>query len=253
MGLSGSIKHRKTSLILCLTALGVIIYGILMQIRIGFDTGVILVYIVGIVFMLLGLFIDFLLKHKWILCLLGVAILAVVSMVAAILISSAGYKVNYDEDALIVLGAGLDGAEIVPQLRERLDTAIEYIRLNPDAVIVVSGGQGGDEEISEAEAMEKYLINNGIPQNSIIKEDKSTSTYTNLYNTKQILDDYFDSDYSVAIVTNRYHTFRADKVADALGINHACLCADTPPIEVPIRYLREFIAILKYAFDAILA
>ncbi len=58
---------------------------------------------------------------------------------------------------VIVLGAGLDGYNVGKTLKSRLDKAIEYYKLNEDANIIVSGGQGEDELISEAEAMYRYL------------------------------------------------------------------------------------------------
>lgn len=50
--------------------------------------------------------------------------------------------------------------------------------------VVVSGGQGMDEEVSEAFAMKEYLTNKGISEDRIIMEDKSTNTLENIKNTK---------------------------------------------------------------------
>ena len=65
-------------------------------------------------------------------------------------------------------------------LKSRLDTAIEYLNITKDdTYIVVSGGQGNGENISEAKAMQRYLIQKGIEEEKIILEDKSTSTNEN--------------------------------------------------------------------------
>src|SRR5699024_638713 len=77
-------------------------------------------------------------------------------------------------DYVIILGARLYGDKPAPALEERLKTAREYLAENEDINVVVTGGQGNNEGISEAEAMAKYLIDNGIDKNRIIKEDKST-------------------------------------------------------------------------------
>ena len=98
--------------------------------------------------------------------------------------------VTYKEDAVIVLGAGLRGENLSLILRNRLDAAVEYYNENPEAVIVVSGGQGPDEDIPEAEAMERYLYEQGVPLNKIIKEDKSTSTEENFKFSKELLETY---------------------------------------------------------------
>lgn len=108
------------------------------------------------------------------------------------------------------------------------------------------------ETTSEAVAMKQYLISKGIPEKAVLTENRSTSTYTNLNNSKQILDNYFDTEYTVVIVTNRYHTFRAAKIAQKAGMNFSVLCADTPPAEIPLRYLRECASICKYCFITML-
>lgn len=72
------------------------------------------------------------------------------------------------EDAIIILGAGLDGEEPNTILKERLDLALEYVQDKPDMMIIASGGQGEDELISEAEAMRRYLVDHGIAPERII-------------------------------------------------------------------------------------
>ena len=83
-------------------------------------------------------------------------------------------------DYVIILGARLYGDIPSPALRERLIVAKDYLVDNEDVKVIVTGGQGEDELIPEAEAMAKYLVNNGIEENRIIIEDQSTSTFENL-------------------------------------------------------------------------
>ncbi len=184
------IKHNKFSFLIASVGFAVILYGVIMHMRMPFNTGIILVYLCGVA--------------------------------------------------------------ITPQLAERLDASICYYNENPEVIIVVSGGQGYGETISEAAAMKQYLISKGIPEKAVLTEDRSTSTYTNLNNSKQILDNYFETEYTVVIVTNRYHTFRAAKIAQKAGMNFSVLCADTPPAEIPLRYLRECASICKYCFITML-
>ena len=80
---------------------------------------------------------------------------------------------------IIVLGAGLKGDTPSLALERRLEKAAEYMNKNGNAIAIVSGGQGKGETISEAQAMENYLLNHGIREDRIIKEDNSTSTYEN--------------------------------------------------------------------------
>ena len=64
-------------------------------------------------------------------------------------------------------------------LARRLDAALAYLEENPKAYVVVSGGQGAGEDISEAEAMRRYLAARGIEESRILMEDKSMSTLEN--------------------------------------------------------------------------
>ena len=155
--------------------------------------------------------------------------------------------VSYTEDAVIVLGAGLNGDKITYPLAYRLDKAVSYSEVNRDAIIVVSGGQGPNETVSEAEAMKKYLIQKGIDPSRIITEEKSTSTSENIRFSKQLLDQRFKDGYTCAVITNRFHVFRAGLIAKKAGLRVTFAGAPIKPYSVPANYLREVAALFKYA------
>ena len=246
------IQHKKLFIALIIAAALIMIYGVVMQIRLGFDSGVLIVYLLAAIAAICGVFIDFILKHRWIVALLcGLATLFL-CVTSVSLIYSANCSVTYDEDVLIILGSGINGDVVPEQLAARPDAGIGYYSRNPGVTIVVSGGKGDGENVTEAEAMKKYLVSKGVPESSIIKEDRSVSTYTNLYNTKQILDERFGTGYTAAVITNRYHIFRAGETAKYLGMDFNCLCADTPVCEIPLRYLREFFANCRYFISILL-
>ncbi len=240
--------HKKSAVCAFCAGALITVYGAFMHVRAGFGPSVLAVYLLGVFAVCAGLYMDLLLKRRWIVISVIAAAAAFACAVAATLIYPAARGASYTEDAVIILGAGLKENEITPQLAERLDTGVEYYKRNPNAVIVVSGGKGSEEKLSEAEAMEEYLVSKGIPQSAIIKEDRSVSTYTNFYYTKQILDTYFENGYKVAVVTSRYHMLRAGAAAKYAGLDISCLCADTPLPEIPLRYLREFFALIAYLF-----
>ncbi|MFD6443744.1 YdcF family protein [Promicromonospora sp. NPDC060204] len=154
--------------------------------------------------------------------------------------------VSYREGAVVVLGAGLRGEEVTPSLRSRLDVAVEYSVANPDAVVVVAGGQGPGETITEALAMERYLVAHGVPEDRILREDRSTSTHENFVLAKSLLDARLGADYTTAFVTSDYHVFRAGGIAEKAGIDSTHLHADTPWYEIPVDYVREAMAITKF-------
>ncbi len=154
--------------------------------------------------------------------------------------------VNYKEDVLIVLGAAVHKETVSLPLKFRLDRAVEYAQKNPDAVIVVSGGQGAQEDITEALAMERYLKNQGV-SNLIIKEEKATSTYENFLYSKQILDQHFETNYRVAFVTNDFHIYRSEQMAEKTGFSSVgCLHGETAWYNMFHNYLREALAVTKF-------
>lgn len=165
-----------------------------------------------------------------------------------------GNIINIDDvdfDYMIVLGARLYGDVPSPALHERLKAAEEYLQSHIDLKVIVSGGQGPDEYIPEAEAMESYLANNGIDKNRIIIEDKSTSTFENIRNSLNIIREIDDLESPrVLLVTNKFHVFRSKMLANRLGAKAYGLPAEVPPSIVVPQYIREYFAVIKsFIFD----
>ncbi|MDF2609642.1 MAG: hypothetical protein K0R92_1116 [Lachnospiraceae bacterium] len=146
-------------------------------------------------------------------------------------------------DYVIVLGAQVRGTALSKALKNRLDTAYGYIVDNPDCIVIVSGGQGSGEDISEAEAMSRYLISKGIHKNRIIKEDKSTNTNENIYYSKAFMK---TDTKTTVIVTSRFHVYRAIQIAKKQGLEQIQgLGAPTDDILALSYYVREFLAVIK--------
>ena len=154
-------------------------------------------------------------------------------------------KASGDEDAVIVLGCKVNESGVSNSLKARLDTTLEYHSINPKAKIIVTGGQGSNEPMTEAEAMKRYLVANGVPENIIYKEDKSTSTNENFANSKKILENLFDDDYTAFIITNSFHAYRSRGLAKLNGMNLTTYNAPTPYISMPVDYCREVLAVIK--------
>jgi len=176
-----------------------------------------------------------------------------VTIVCAVLLSFSGFlflygmndNTEYNEDAVIVLGAGIRGEQVSNSLAYRLDKAVEYYERNPRAVIVVSGGQGHQESITEALAMERYLVEKGIPKTSIIKEEKATSTSENFLFSDALLKEKFTGQYSAVFITNDFHVFRANAIAQSAGIETRHMGAPIDWYTVPATYTREMMAVLS--------
>lgn len=156
-------------------------------------------------------------------------------------------SLDYKEDAVIVLGAAVHGDQVSRSLAHRLDKAVEYSKRNTDAVIVVSGGKGSQEAVTEAAAMEAYLLGKGISQKQIVKEEKATSTCENFKFSKELLGSRFQGKaYTCVYITNDYHLYRAGKNADSAGLEAKGLGAYTDWYNVPSAYLRESLAVVKF-------
>lgn len=155
------------------------------------------------------------------------------------------------QSTVIVLGCRVKGDRPSLMLKRRLNSAYKYLSENPGTFVIVSGGKGSDEIMSEAQCMRDYLCNKGISSDRIIMEDKSSSTYENLKFSKGIIDENnLCSD--IVIVTDGYHQLRAEMIAKGLGYeNISNISAPTSPWLVPTYWVREWFGI-AYQFILIL-
>ena len=130
-------------------------------------------------------------------------------------------------------------------LQDRLDKALDYLEEHPDVQVVVSGGQGPGEDISEAEAMKRYLLEKGVDESRLYMEDKSTNTFENIQFSKRILEEHRLSP-TVVIATQEFHQYRAQAFARRAGLTDAgpCTC-HTPPYLLLCYWVREFAAISR--------
>ena len=146
---------------------------------------------------------------------------------------------DFDADYLIVLGAAVHGDTPSLSLVERLEAAKDYLIKHPDTVVIVSGGQGSGENVSEARAMYEWLYANGIDPTRIIMEDKASSTYENLKFSREIINELSD-DATVAVVSSEYHLCRAKLIAKTLDMEIHTVAAQTTYFTVMLNYfIRE--------------
>ncbi len=150
-----------------------------------------------------------------------------------------------DNSTVIVLGAKVYQSGVSVALQNRLNTAITYLSKNPSTKVIVTGGQGSDEPWSEASAAKNYLVDQGIKEERILTEDKSTSTEENLSYSKTIMSEN-NLGNSIVLVTQSFHMFRASSQAKDLGYTVYCLPCKTNVWLLPTYYSREVLAITKY-------
>lgn len=164
-------------------------------------------------------------------------------IVEACIISGFSRKGPEGLDYLVVLGAQIKASGPSKALQYRLDEAIRYLEENPDTQVIVSGGQGPDEHISEAQGMYDYLVEKGIDPARITKEDKSRNTFQNLTFSAEFLD---EANNSVGVVSNNFHVFRAEKIAQKAGYaNVYGIAAKGEPFLQFNNMMREFFGVMK--------
>lgn len=203
---------------------------------------------IGLLFIFFSLLIFLFIKHRK----LFIGLLAVLCPIFLLLevpiIKAAHSDLPSNTDYLIVLGAGVNGTVPSLSLLNRLESTTNYLRTHPNCIAIVSGGQGPGEDISEAEAMETYLLAQGIPAAQIIKESKARNTIENITYSYQLIPQD-DHQPVIAIVSSEYHIFRAKLIAKELGYDVYALAAPTSNWLLKINYfLREAPALVKTWF-----
>lgn len=171
-----------------------------------------------------------------------VAIISLAAVETAFMIKAVATQPSEDA-TVVVLGCRAYGSRPSIMLASRLDAAYDYLTEHPEAICIVSGGQGPDENMPEAECMYLYLTEKGIEPERIYMEDKSTSTRENLLFSQEIIEAE-GLNPEIAIVTNEYHEYRAGMIADALEMEHSAVPARTPLWLFPTYYIRELYGIL---------
>lgn len=150
-----------------------------------------------------------------------------------------------DQSTVIVLGCSVVGDVPSIMLNNRVKKACEYLEQNPDSVAILSGGQGADESISEAECMYRLLTERGIATDRLYLEDKSINTRTNIENSAKIINDNGLSK-DIVVVSSDYHLKRATMVCRKCGFSNVHrISAQSTYFDKPTFYLREVLAVAK--------
>ena len=157
-------------------------------------------------------------------------------------------------DAVVVLGAGVNGTQPSLSLYTRLTAALDYLEENPDVPVVLTGGLGYGEEITEARCMYDWLTARGVDPARLIMEEQAGNTAENFAFSKELLEEQGidPAENLVAVVTNDFHIARSRLIAARQGYGHAF----GVPAKLPWRhlevnyYLRESFAMVKtWIFD----
>lgn len=190
------------------------------------------------------------LRHICRVMLVAIAILAAVGAVSFIWIESlifSGREGNTDGEAgiLVVLGAGLNGSTPSAVLRARLDVTYDYMVSRPEAIAILTGGQGDNEDVTEASAMAAYLIDKGIARDRLILEEEARNTAQNIKFSVALMQE-LGLEGKVMVVSSEFHLYRAERIFARYDMEVLSLPAPTPQIGlVPLNsYVREYCSIV---------
>ena len=203
--------------------------------------------------------------RKWLLALLALVVAGAVAFGAleAYISLHSRDKAVGDPQVMVIFGCQMrrDGPSIL--LRDRLDTALAYWEEHPDMKIIVTGGKGDDEHISEAQGMYDYLTAHGVDGAQIFMEDKSRNTWQNINNTFALMErEGWSLTGDVLLVSSGFHLARIEMLWDRVraGIlrgeeyndQHISTLA-APVSHAPSRvqmFFREPLALVKsFLFD----
>ena len=156
------------------------------------------------------------------------------------------FPIKKEPQTIIILGSGLFGDKVPPLLAQRLDKGLAiYEKFNWRPVIIVSGGQGDDEWISEAEAMAGYLMEKGVPADSILLENRSRTTFENLTFSKQLMLAQGLEQDRVVLVTNSFHALRAGIYMRQVGLKGRSIGSRTAFYFLPSAWIRETAGLIR--------
>ncbi|MBC8569279.1 YdcF family protein [Zongyangia hominis] len=170
--------------------------------------------------------------------------------VIAMMIHAAYLTPPNEAQTVVVLGCLVRGDSPSRMLQGRLDRALSYLQDHPDAVCVVSGGQGPNEDYTEAHVMAQYLIGRGVDPARIYQEADSSDTQENLaYSARLIRREGLST--QVAVVTDDFHMFRSLYRAREAGLSPSGLSSLPPWGLLPCYWLREVFAIGELVLEAL--
>lgn len=234
--------HLLLRIVLALVGLGVTANAAWLAVTANFSLGTALTGVLGLVLLGWGAWLPRI--PRWAHATLTALLVAAVGLSSFLIGVGRTDTATYDEDAVVVLGAAVHGRELSRTLASRLDVALAYRERNPGALVVVSGGQGPQEDLPEGHAMQAYLLAHGVPADRIVVEDQAASTEENFAFSKQLLDARLAPGYRVAFVTDEFHVYRAGRIAAAAGLPATHVSSRTPWYFWGANFLREDVVVV---------
>ena len=146
-------------------------------------------------------------------------------------------------DYVVVLGAKVRVTGPSASLWDRIHGAYDYLAEHPDAIAIVSGGQGVDEPMPEGEAMFDELVFLGIDPKRVWIEDSATSTWENITFALDLIEEKTGTrPDKLGVVSSEYHLFRASLLAREAGVDFVGIPARTSRVSQMINHFMREVA-----------
>ncbi|MDO4170980.1 MAG: YdcF family protein [Lachnospiraceae bacterium] len=172
-----------------------------------------------------------------------VTLITILFLILLTMIATTRSKENEEADYLIVLGAIVRGEKPSNALRERIQTAYNYLATHEKCIAILSGYQNQNASISQGKCMQKELRNMGIPAYRLLVENDARTTLENFQFSKEYMTRLQPK---VLVVTSDFHLYRSLKIAKKCGYtNIKGISAKTPAPLIIHCYIRELFAIIK--------
>jgi len=169
--------------------------------------------------------------------------LAVCAITEAIIIRASFGQPDRSVSYMVVLGAKVNGTAPSLSLTDRINAAFDYMTAHPQVIAVLSGGQGPDEGISEAQCMFNGLTERGIHPDRLWLEDQATSTWENIKFSLDIIEEKTGArPSSIGLLSSEYHLFRAGLFARDCGVEAIGIPAPTAWLSLRLNYFTREVA-----------
>lgn len=167
------------------------------------------------------------------------------SLLFSFLIFKIYNKAQIDEariaDAIIVLGASQWNSQPSPVLKARLDHAWYLYQNNYARQIILTGGVGKGERISESQVGKNYLLKKGLEAHNVFIEEKSHTSWQSLQQAVRIAAK--QNFNSVILVSDGFHLMRLKKMMRDLKVQAYASPAQKSPIHQ--KKTKEFKYVLR--------
>ena len=179
-----------------------------------------------------------LLAVGWLLRILVAAAAAAILILGGVIAAGGFVRDAGPTACAIVPGMALENGRPTRDLRLRLRTAVTYAEQNPDAVLLLTGGNPDENGRSEAAVMRDLLAEMGFAQDRLLLEEQATDTRENFRNAARMI----DPSAPVTLITSGYHMNRAVEMAEDAGFSDVRrLPAPSDPLRYGVNLMWEII------------